>query len=104
MALGMSYVRRDLVRLMAFPLYIAVLGLLILVFGLGALVAMPWCGGLIARHGSHRPLAGFAILLPFALPAVVLAPGFASAAVAMFCFSAASPTMRENSSRSVREN
>ncbi|MBL0933326.1 MAG: MFS transporter [Rhizobiaceae bacterium] len=64
------------------------LGLLILVFGLGALVAMPWCGGLIARHGSRRPLAGFAILLPFALPAVVLAPGFASAAVAMFCFGA----------------
>jgi predicted MFS family arabinose efflux permease len=64
------------------------LGLLILVFGLGALVAMPWCGGLIARHGSRRPLAGFSILLPFALPAVVLAPGFASAAVAMFCFGA----------------
>lgn len=64
------------------------LGLLILVFGLGALVAMPWCGGLIARHGSRRPLACFSILLPFALPAVVLAPGFASAAVAMFCFGA----------------
>ncbi|MCO6388211.1 MFS transporter [Aliihoeflea sp. 40Bstr573] len=64
------------------------LGLLILVFGLGALVAMPWCGGLIARHGSQRPLAGFAVLLPFALPAVVLAPGFASAGLAMFCFGA----------------
>jgi predicted MFS family arabinose efflux permease len=65
------------------------LGLLILIFGLGALVAMPWCGGLIARHGSRRPLAGFAVLVPFALPAVVLAPGFAGAALAMFCFGAA---------------
>lgn len=64
------------------------LGLLILVFGLGALVAMPWCGGLIARHGSRRPLMAFAALVPFSLPAVVLAPDFTVAAFAMFGFGA----------------
>lgn len=64
------------------------LGLLILVFGLGALVAMPWCGGLIARYGSRRPLVIFAALMPFSLPAVVLAPDFVVAAFAMFAFGA----------------
>jgi predicted MFS family arabinose efflux permease len=64
------------------------LGLLILVFGLGALVAMPWCGGLIARHGSRGPLLAFSALMPFSLPAVVLAPDFTVAALAMFAFGA----------------
>ncbi len=64
------------------------LGLLILVFGLGALAAMPWCGGLIARYGSRRPLVAFAALMPLSLPAVVLAPDFTVAAFAMFGFGA----------------
>lgn len=64
------------------------LGLLILVFGLGALAAMPLCGGLIARHGSRRPLIVFAALMPLSLPAVVLAPDFIVAAFAMFAFGA----------------
>ena len=50
----------------------SVLGLLILVFGMGALVAMPWCGWLMARHGSRQVLRLFAVLMCFGLPAVAL--------------------------------
>lgn len=60
------------------------LGLLILVFGLGALAAMPWCGYLMARHGSRAILRVFAFFTCLALPVVALAPDIVFAAPAMF--------------------
>jgi MFS family permease len=62
------------------------LGLLILVFGLGALVAMPWCGWLIHKYGSRAVLRIFAVLCSFALLAVALAGNVPVAAVTMFLF------------------
>jgi len=62
------------------------LGLLILVFGVGALVAMPWCGWLIHKHGSRAVLRVFAVACSFALLAVVLAGSLPVAAVTMFLF------------------
>ncbi len=52
----------------------AVLGLLILCLGLGAVGAMLFSGWLIARYGSRRVLVGFAVLVVPALPLVVLSP------------------------------
>ena len=52
----------------------AVLGLLILCLGLGAVGAMLFSGRLIARYGSRRVLVGFAVLVVPALPLVVLSP------------------------------
>jgi fucose permease len=60
------------------------LGLLILVFGLGALAAMPWCGYLMARHGSRLMLRVFAVITCSALPIVALAPDVMLAVPAMF--------------------
>jgi fucose permease len=64
------------------------LGLLILVFGLGALAAMPWCGWLIHRYGSRAVLRLFAVFCSFALLAVALAGNVAAATVTMFLFGA----------------
>lgn len=50
------------------------LGLLILMLGIGAVVAMALSGGLIARHGSRAVLRGFALAASGTLLAVVLAP------------------------------
>ena len=60
------------------------LGVLILVFGLGALVAMPWCGYLMASHGSRAVLRVFAVLSSFALLFVALADTIWLVAPAMF--------------------
>lgn len=62
------------------------LGLLILLFGTGAVVAMSWCGHLIARHGSRTVLTRFAIAASFGLLLVALAPNVALAAPAMVVF------------------
>jgi MFS family permease len=62
------------------------LGLLILVFGLGALAAMPWCGWLIHHYGSRAVLRAAALVCSFALLVVALASGIWVAAVAMFLF------------------
>ena len=62
------------------------LGLLILVFGLGALAAMPWCGWLIHKYGSRAVVRVFAIVCSFALLAVALAGNVPVAAVTMFLF------------------
>lgn len=51
-----------------------IVGLLILIFGLGALVAMPTCGWLMSRYGSKSVLRGFGAVLGIVLPAVALAP------------------------------
>lgn len=64
------------------------LGLLILVFGLGALTFMPLCGYLLARYGSRAVLRGFAAVAVFGLLVVALAPNLLLAAPAMFLFGA----------------
>lgn len=50
------------------------LGLLILVLGVGAVVAMLFTGRLIARYGSVTVLRGFALSSALALPVVVFSP------------------------------
>ncbi|MGH6859643.1 MAG: MFS transporter [Phyllobacterium sp.] len=64
------------------------LGLLILVFGIGALAAMPWCGFLIARFGSRAVVKSFAVFCSFSLLLVALAPNVVTAAPALFLFGA----------------
>lgn len=64
----------------------SMLGLLILLFGLGALTAMPWCGWLLHRFGSRGVLRVFAIACSFGLLAVASADGLVLAAIAMFVF------------------
>ncbi|WP_378947319.1 MFS transporter [Mesorhizobium sp. ANAO-SY3R2] len=63
-----------------------VLGLLILVFGLGALTAMPISGYLMSRRGSRPVVIGFAWIVVFALLLVALAPNVWLAAITMFIF------------------
>lgn len=62
------------------------LGLLILLFGAGAVTAMTWCGHLISRHGSRTVLRWFGVCASFGLLVVALAPDVPLAAVAMFLF------------------
>jgi len=62
------------------------LGLLLLLFGAGAVSAMVLAGHLIARHGSKTITTLFAISCCFGLLIVALAPTVATAAVAMFIF------------------
>ena len=62
------------------------LGLLILLFGAGAVVAMSWCGHLISRHGSRTVVRWFAVCGAFGLLIVALAPNVPLAAIAMFLF------------------
>jgi MFS family permease len=65
------------------------LGLLILLFGLGAVAAMTWCGYLIALLGSRSVLRGFGAAGTLGLLAVALAPNVELAAIAMFLFGGA---------------
>ncbi|RWO53399.1 MFS transporter [Mesorhizobium sp.] len=62
------------------------LGLLILLFGAGAVTAMTWCGHLISRHGSRTVLSWFGLIGSFGLLVVALAPNVPLAAIAMFIF------------------
>lgn len=62
------------------------LGLLILLFGLGAVAAMVWCGHLIARYGSRAVVRWFSLCAGFGLLVVALAPSVATAAPAMMLF------------------
>ncbi|MEX0954227.1 MAG: MFS transporter [Rhizobiaceae bacterium] len=62
------------------------LGLLILGFGIGALIAMPWCGWLIHRYGSRSAVRGFASVCAFGLLGVALVPNVWSAAVMLLLF------------------
>lgn len=62
------------------------LGLLILMFGAGAVSAMVWAGHLIPKHGSKRVTTLFAVSCCFGLPLVAVAPNVATAAIAMFIF------------------
>ncbi|WP_395449522.1 MFS transporter [Aminobacter sp. UC22_36] len=63
-----------------------VLGLLILVFGLGALTAMPFSGYLMTKRGSRPVVIGFAWIVVFALLLVALAPNVWVTALTMFIF------------------
>ncbi|AZO27467.1 MFS transporter [Mesorhizobium sp. M1B.F.Ca.ET.045.04.1.1] len=62
------------------------LGLLILLFGVGAVMAMTWCGHLISRHGSRAVLRWFGLCGSFGLLVVALAPNVPLAAIAMLLF------------------
>ena len=62
------------------------LGLLILLFGAGAVLAMSWCGHLIARHGTRITLMRFSVAASFGLPLVAMAPNVWLAALAMVVF------------------
>ncbi|WP_269931461.1 MFS transporter [Aminobacter sp. HY435] len=63
-----------------------ILGMLILVFGLGALTAMPVSGYLMTKRGSRPVVVGFAWVVVFALLLVALAPNVWLAAITMFIF------------------
>lgn len=62
------------------------LGLLILLFGVGALIAMPVSGYLMSRHGSRKAMVGFACIVVVALLLVALAPNVPVAAMTMLVF------------------
>lgn len=62
------------------------LGLLILVFGLGAVAAMTWCGYLISLYGARAVVRVFGALGTAGLLMVAIAPNVPLAAVAMFLF------------------
>ena len=64
------------------------LGLLILCFGIGALISMPWCGWMMARFGQRPVLSVVGIAQAFGLLAVVLSPNVATTAVTMVIFGA----------------
>ncbi len=61
-----------------------ILGLLILLFGLGAVMAMSSTGWLINHYGSRRVTRGFALAATVSLAAVVLSPNIPAAALALF--------------------
>ncbi len=63
-----------------------IVGLLIFGFGVGAVVAMPWSGRLIARHGSRRVAGWFGSAAALALAVVVLSPGVLASALALAAF------------------
>lgn len=65
-----------------------VLGILILAFGLGAVIAMPLAGMAMARRGSRVVMRLCGFLACIALPVVVVAPGIVPAAVMLVAFGA----------------
>lgn len=62
------------------------LGLLILLFGAGAVTAMTWCGHLISHYGSRPVVRWFGAIGAFGLLVVAAAPNLPLAALAMFLF------------------
>ena len=65
------------------------LGVALLMLAIGALVAMPVTGGLIARHGSRTLTASTVVLLGLALPPIAFAGGFAWLCLAFLFYGAA---------------
>lgn len=65
------------------------LGLLILLFGLGAVLAMSLCGYLIARYGSRSVLRWFGMAVTVGLLLIALSPNVATVALAMIFFGGA---------------
>ncbi|HVW55631.1 MAG TPA: MFS transporter [Rhizobiaceae bacterium] len=64
------------------------LGLLLLLFGAGAISSMMWCGHLLGRFGSKRVAGAFASYAVFGLLFIVLSPVLPLAALALFAFGA----------------
>ena len=64
------------------------LGIMILMFGLGAVTAMAWTGWLINHYGSRRVASTFALLASFGLAAIVLAPNIWLASFALLMLGA----------------
>lgn len=60
------------------------LGLMILVFGVGAVAAMMWTGRLISQYGSRTITQFFGVVSSFGLAAIVLSPSMGLACVALF--------------------
>jgi predicted MFS family arabinose efflux permease len=71
----------------------AVMGLLLLGLGLGAVSAMLFAGRLIHRFGSVPVVLGFAVALIAVFPLVALAPTLPTLALAMFALGAAAGCM-----------
>jgi fucose permease len=65
------------------------LGVALLMLAIGALVAMPATGGLIARHGSRTLTASTVVLLGLALPPIAFAGGLAWLCLAFLLYGAA---------------
>ena len=59
------------------------LGLLILAFGIGSLIAMPICGAIVAKAGSQKLVLGLSTVLIIVLMALMHAPNIPLAALAM---------------------
>jgi MFS family permease len=64
------------------------LGLMIVGFGIGSLLAMPMVGALIAREGSRRIVRHLAALTAFSLLAITLAPDIPFAAITVILLGA----------------
>jgi fucose permease len=64
------------------------LGLLILCFGIGAIVSMPWAGWLMGRFGQQPVLRTVGLLQGLGLLLVLLSPSVATTAVTMVIFGA----------------
>lgn len=69
------------------------LGLLILMFGVGAVVAMVWTGWLINHYGSRVVSRTFAMIASFGLAAIVLSPNIPLAALALLFTGACAGSM-----------
>jgi MFS family permease len=69
------------------------LGLMILLFGLGAVTAMAWSGMLINHYGSRRVVSFFAVTSSFGLAAIVLSPNLWTAAIALMLLGACGGSM-----------
>lgn len=65
------------------------LGMMIVAFGIGSMVAMPLVGIVIAREGSRRILRATALATALAIPAVTVVPNLATAALAVLFLGAA---------------
>ena len=59
------------------------LGIMILMFGVGAVTVMAWTGWLINHYGSRKVASVFALLASFGLAAIVLAPNIWLASLAL---------------------
>lgn len=69
------------------------LGLMLLLFGVGAVTAMVWTGRLINQFGSRKITNFFAVFASLGLAAVILAPNIPLACIALFFTGACSGSM-----------
>jgi fucose permease len=74
-------------------LSVGVLGLCLLTPAIGAVVALPAAGAMVARHGRRSVFAVAAAVMAAALPLLSAAPGVAGFVAALVMFGAAGATM-----------